>query len=60
MTRRTVGLLIALILPSFIVSGLFWLGGWNFERGVAAAMAASLSILFGCMLAALVSEHHYD
>ena len=60
MTRKTVGLLIALIFPSFIVSGIFWLGGWEFERGIYAAFVASLSIIFGCMLAALVSEHHYD
>lgn len=60
MTRKTVKLLIALILPSFIVSGVFWLGGWDFERGVAAAIAAVLSIFWGAVLASLVSEYHYD
>ena len=46
MTRKTVGILVALIFPSFIVSGIFWLGGWEFERGFSAAFVATLSIIF--------------
>ena len=60
MTKREAILLFAFLFSSLVVSGVFWLSGWNFERGISAAIVATLSIIFGCILANLVSELTYE
>ena len=44
------------IAPTVLVCGIFWLGGWNFERGFAAAYIAVMSIVAGAMAAIFASE----
>lgn len=39
--------LVAFISTALILTGIFWLAGWGFERGVAAACLAALAIIIG-------------
>ena len=37
----------AFIATALILTAIFWLGGWGFERGAAAACLAALAIIIG-------------
>lgn len=52
---RTVKLIGISLVPAILLCGVFWLGGWNFERGGWASYLAVLSILWG-VLAVVFAE----
>lgn len=53
---RTVKIIGLSLVPAVSICGVFWLGGWDFERGFAAAMVAVISVYGGAMVAVLASE----
>ena len=44
------------LVPAVLIVGIFWLGGWNFERGIDAADIGFLSVVGGAMAALMASE----
>lgn len=45
------------ILSAVLVCVMFWLGGWEFERGLITAYMFVISIFFGLMAATIASEN---
>ena len=45
--KKNTATVVALIAPGLTLMGIFWLGGWAFERGPAAAALGALSVMFG-------------
>ena len=43
------------LVPAVLICGIFWLGGWDFERGFFAAYIAVVSIVFGSMVATIAT-----
>ena len=44
------------LVPAVFIVGIFWLGGWDFERGLDAAYIGFLSVTGGAMAALMASE----
>lgn len=47
MDTKIISVAIACVTPGLILTGIFWLGGFAFERGPAAACLAAASVIFG-------------
>ncbi len=47
MNMKIIAPCIAFVIPGVLLAGIFWLGGWDFQRGPAAAELASLSVVCG-------------
>ena len=45
------------MLTAVAVCVVFWLGGWDFERGLITAYMFVISIFFGLMAATIASEN---
>ena len=47
MNMKIIPVVVACLTPGLILTGIFWLGGFAFERGPAAACLAAASVIFG-------------
>jgi hypothetical protein len=53
---RALKIICVAIAPAVVIVCTFWLGGWNFERGFAAAYVAATSFVLGFFAALAASE----
>ena len=60
MEMKIISVAIACLTPALILTTIFWLGGWAFERGPAAACLAALSVVLGLAVLNAVVDWQFE
>ena len=60
MNMKIISVVVACLTPGLILTGIFWLGGFAFERGPAAAGLAAMSVVFGLAVLNAVVDFEWE